>query len=276
MPLSKEELESLRNDLERAIERKHDYIEDTVQQVSDAYHETVRDLLDEVDEALRGIDADDTAAVAQVRNEILQSADATELIWERFDERLDGIIEHIDDYYSRMGTNPRIDRAVVETLKGVWPDGGAGSGIAGDLYDLSVHHRRGLANAVTRNVLGGLPRRQMVNELQELTGRTRWQAKQLVHDSSMAFARTVNAKKAEAGGFEYFEYMGDLVADSRPFCRKHLGKVYTREEIAELDNGQTGEGTAFIRGGGYNCLHDWGPVEKDWFDDDEWEELRPN
>jgi hypothetical protein len=41
----------------------------------------------------------------------------------------------------------------------------------------------------------------------------------------------------------------------RPFCREHLGRVYTRDEIAELDNGQLPN--VLLTGGGYNCRHVW-------------------
>ena len=50
----------------------------------------------------------------------------------------------------------------------------------------------------------------------------------------------------------------------------------SKAEIDELDNGQTGVGTAFIRGGGYNCRHVWEPVRKRWYSDSEWKSMRIN
>lgn len=270
MALSADELEELEGDLERAVERHDDYVEDTIRQVSDAYESTVRDILDDV----RSVDPGDMDAsdVAQRRLEILESGQAVEAIWQDWSERLDGILDQIDDYHDKLDGASEIDREVVETLKGVWPEGDEmPQGIAGDMYELGTHHRKQLANSLTRNVLGGLPRDQMVEELEEVTGRARHQAEQLVRDTSMGYSRTVNAKKSE--NYDYFRYVGPDDSATRDFCRRRVGKVYSRDEIDEMDNGQTGSGTAFTRGGGYNCRHHWRPVRRSWYSDDDWQEL---
>lgn len=271
-----ESLEKLQRELQRIVDRKGDFIEDTVERVADEYYSVARDLLKEVTDALKDVDANDVSKVAAVRTKILRATDhAAELIWEAYSKRLDKVIDYIDDYFTRTGHRPSIDRDVVEALKGAWPDAKVpGSGIAGDIYSLSVHHGQALANAMTRNVLGGLPRRQMVKELEEKTERTRAQAAQLTRDSTMAFSRSIEAKKAEAAGMEFFEYMGPEDRITRPFCDKIVGKVFTRAEIEKMDNGQTGAGSVMIHGGGYNCRHSWNPVERDWFDDEEWKSLR--
>lgn len=50
--------------------------------------------------------------------------------------------------------------------------------------------------------------------------------------------------------------------NSREFCEERVGKIYTMEEIAAMDNGQ---GLPVIRYcGGYNCLHDWIWVDISW------------
>lgn len=274
--MANKNLEKLQRELQRIVDRKGDYIEDTVERVADEYYSVARDLLKEVTDALQDVDSDDVGKVAAVRTKILRETErAAELIWKAYSERLDKVIDYIDDYFARTGHRPRIDRDVVEALKGAWPDPGTpGSGIAGDIYSLSLHHGQALANAMTRNVLGGLPRRQMVKELQEKTQRTRAQAAQLTRDSTMAFSRSIEAKKAEAAGMEFFEYMGPEDRITRPFCDKIVGKVFTRAEIEKMDNGQTGAGSVMIHGGGYNCRHSWNPVERDWFSDEEWAKIR--
>jgi len=276
--VASENLEKLQRDLQRIVDRKGDYVEDTVKQVSDAYYQSAKSLLDDVTEVLKGVDSDDVTAVAKIRNQILdESSMAADLIWQDFSERLDKTVGYIDDYFERTGRRPAIDKEVIETLKGAWPTPGVpGSGIAADIHSLSVYHQKELANAVTRNVLGGLDRRQMAQELAKKTGRTKAQAKQLAHDATMAFSRTVEAVKAKEAGFEYFEYMGPRDKVTRPFCSRYESKVLSRDEINALDNGQTGKGSSMIHGGGYNCRHDWNPVDRDWFDDDEWAEIRPD
>lgn len=44
----------------------------------------------------------------------------------------------------------------------------------------------------------------------------------------------------------------------RPFCETWIGKVRTREAIAEIDNEQLPD--SLVTGGGYNCRHRWARV----------------
>lgn len=59
---------------------------------------------------------------------------------------------------------------------------------------------------------------------------------------------------------QLYWYAGPADALVRPFCREHLGKVYTRAEIDALDNGQLGN--VFLTAGGYNCRHLWMPISR--------------
>lgn len=91
-----------------------------------------------------------------------------------------------------------------------------------------------------------------------LSTRLRRNVETEVRTGEMAFSRTVNNSKAIDIGFTKFKYIGPNDKFNRPFCKHHVGKVYTSEEIAELDNGQGLE--VFQFGGGYNCRHYWQPV----------------
>ena len=52
-----------------------------------------------------------------------------------------------------------------------------------------------------------------------------------------------------------FLYSGPIAASSRLFCREHVGKVFTLEQIGQMDNGQ---GLPVLTScGGYNCRHEW-------------------
>lgn len=75
------------------------------------------------------------------------------------------------------------------------------------------------------------------------------------------FSRTVTAKKAEDAGLELFLYIGPSDDKTRPFCAARLSRspaIYTKAEISEMDNGQTGD--VLSTGGGYNCRHQWSPL----------------
>lgn len=59
---------------------------------------------------------------------------------------------------------------------------------------------------------------------------------------------------------QLYWYAGPADALVRPFCRRHLGKVYTKAEIDALDNGQLPH--PFLTAGGYNCRHLWMPISR--------------
>ncbi|MFZ4620957.1 MAG: hypothetical protein ACOYNS_10380, partial [Bacteroidota bacterium] len=63
---------------------------------------------------------------------------------------------------------------------------------------------------------------------------------------------------AQQGGVEKFKYDGVLHTNTRPFCREHLGKKYTIEQIRKMDNLQGIPVETSC--GGYNCTHFWTPV----------------
>jgi hypothetical protein len=57
-----------------------------------------------------------------------------------------------------------------------------------------------------------------------------------------------------------------VIKESRAWCRRHAGKVYTEEEIAKLDK-QTWDGKSGpwrTHRGGYNCRHFWVPTRPEW------------
>lgn len=56
-----------------------------------------------------------------------------------------------------------------------------------------------------------------------------------------------------------YEYVGSDDQKTRPFCRAHLGKAFTREALDRLDNGQGLRPTSTFLGG-YNCRHSLAPL----------------
>lgn len=66
-------------------------------------------------------------------------------------------------------------------------------------------------------------------------------------------------------GVEMFEYVGGVMATSRPFCVGLVGSIMNAEDIQSLwdGSGWAGKepGDPFVVRGGYNCRHYWVPVE---------------
>ena len=117
-----------------------------------------------------------------------------------------------------------------------------------------------------------------IDELKQVYGRTTTgdsfakYASLLVTDSIMGFDGQFAKYRADELGLSSYLYYGSLIKDSRDFCRKHAGKVYTEQQIIDIWNNDTGQGrdqgSPFIVRGGYNCRHSWQPVDPSWVDEE--------
>lgn len=90
---------------------------------------------------------------------------------------------------------------------------------------------------------------------------------QVVYDQISRIDRTINKMYADKLKLSYFIYSGGLVKDSRPFCIKRNGKVFTTDEVTEFDPPAEGQSVPigydpFLQCGGYNCRHHLNPVLK--------------
>lgn len=173
----------------------------------------------------------------------------------------------IQQQYEDMGEAVKytgVDRDMVKALK---------------TQDLAAYASYGLAaqdkiaKAVYNHVIAQAPFSALVGEIAAaLTGQKDKRgrplanyAKQMANDGIMNFHNTVNLKKAEDAGFTNYLYVGNIIADSRPFCIARAGNVYTREQIDSWTGTWQGKsGPAFTHRGGYNCRHHWQPVRKEW------------
>ena len=108
-----------------------------------------------------------------------------------------------------------------------------------------------------------------VEKLQTLYGRDRTgrnlrrYSVQMMQDSLMQFDASINTAIGKESGAEKWKYYGSLVRDNREFCRVHVGRIMTNEEITEDWSGSwSGKagGDPFIVRGGYNCRHHFRPV----------------
>jgi uncharacterized protein with gpF-like domain len=126
-------------------------------------------------------------------------------------------------------------------------------------------------NNVYQNAIAGKPFDEMVKDISGLItgdvdrrGRSMaGYASQIAHDSVMQFDGQFTVYKAKEAGLDKYKYTGTLVRDSRDHCRKHLGKIYTEEELRRIWQGSwagKAEGDPFIVRGGYRCRHTWLPV----------------
>ena len=81
-----------------------------------------------------------------------------------------------------------------------------------------------------------------------------------------SFNGTYAKAQATRNGVENFEYVGGVMATSRPFCVSMVGSIMNAEDIQNLWDGSSWAGKEpgdpFVVRGGYNCRHYWVPVEE--------------
>lgn len=113
--------------------------------------------------------------------------------------------------------------------------------------------------------IGGYSRGDMVEELRGvITGKYPWGEKEGLYEwHAGTYVRTQSSNvqqafmnhQAEKAGAENFTYVGPFDQKIRPFCAGLLGGTYTKAEIMQMDNGQTGD--VLFERGGWNCRHQW-------------------
>lgn len=130
---------------------------------------------------------------------------------------------------------------------------------------LSEQARRRLDDALLDGVMSGAPKSGLLQELRgvitgeypwgERTGLYEWHAGTYARTATHRHCQEFLNLQAERAGLEHFMYIGPLDNRTREFCAGLVGRVFTREEIDDLDNGQSG--LVFTDGGGWNCRHEW-------------------
>jgi hypothetical protein len=173
----------------------------------------------------------------------------------------------IQDYYKQMGEAAEftgLDKKMIDTLK------------KRDFAEYSQYGQKAqdqIASAMYDNVVAQAPFSSLVAAIsgalvghKDARGRPlSMYAEQMANDGIMNFHNAVIMKKGEDLGFDTFLYYGNIIKDSRDFCIKRAGNVYTKEQIQGWTFAWQGKsGPAMSDRGGYNCRHHWQPVRKGW------------
>lgn len=104
-----------------------------------------------------------------------------------------------------------------------------------------------------QNVSGKIEFGQMVKGLQNLYPAYESHIYTEVNTSLQKSFKTTNFEKALDAGFEYFRYDGPDDSKTRPFCKEHVGRIFTKAQAEDIQ----AEMMTF-----YNCRHQLNPVTK--------------
>lgn len=102
--------------------------------------------------------------------------------------------------------------------------------------------------------------------------------KTYTHDLTFSIDRAADKYMAKNLGLTHYRFTGTIIKNSRQFCRDHVGKTYTEEEVKKWkdmvndpDGPQMGAAEAltydpFTDLGGHNCRHVLRPISKKLYD----------
>jgi hypothetical protein len=102
-------------------------------------------------------------------------------------------------------------------------------------------------------VLGARPVVDLVDDISDLLDTSAKQARTIYDTMTSTFSRQVGQIGTTGEPDEAFLYVGPDDEKTRDFCAERVDKVYSREAIEAMDNGQLPD--AMLTAGGYNCRH---------------------
>lgn len=162
-----------------------------------------------------------------------------------------------------------VDRKMMETLR---------DGYYRNYLNIGTQQRDVVVQAVYDQVIGGSRFASLVESIEgalvgkaSVTGRplanyARLYAKDLI----MNYQNEVNLHKAESIDIKHFLYIGNIISTSRQFCKRRVGKYYTKKQIDSWTYKWAGKsGPAYTHRGGYNCRHHWQPIRPQWLESTE-------
>ncbi len=90
-------------------------------------------------------------------------------------------------------------------------------------------------------------------------------ASSAVDTAIIGAGRAVVVRQAERAGAEggeemVFRYIGPRGGNIRPFCKEHVGRVFTRAALDRLDNGKGQPKPVSVFCGGFGCRHSLAPL----------------
>lgn len=111
--------------------------------------------------------------------------------------------------------------------------------------------------------------REFIVGTPDLDGRLMRYSKQIARDTLFNFSRSMQESIAENSGLQFYQYLGGIMDDTRPFCAARSNKFYHKSEIESWARQSwqgrrpgTTSSTIFIFAGGFSCLHQIIPVSE--------------
>lgn len=197
--------------------------------------------------------------------------------------------EALDDVSTELGDSVR--RTVAEKVQttvqrtarvyrdiGVEPPSPAEAGRRADIMDelgstlddglrnIDDELRESTISVLQKSIAEGeVDRNRIQEQIQERADVASTHAKTQTELSVSSYNQHYRNELAGTANLQHYLYAGTLIDTSRRFCRYHLDRVFTPEQIAQMDNGQIDP--VQLHTGGYRCRHNLMPVDPEWDED---------
>ena len=160
-----------------------------------------------------------------------------------------------NEVYNNTLTGRSVDKSITTMRQKI-------NGVYAQSDQVEIERLVNIANAGGSGAAEAIKTLHSIYAADKLGNNMRRYASQMVHDALMQFDAAINVQAGKETGATHWKYYGSVINDTRPFCEKHAGKVYTEDEINEIWAGDwagKAAGDPFIVRGGYNCRHHWRP-----------------
>jgi len=109
---------------------------------------------------------------------------------------------------------------------------------------------------------GSIDQDVLISEMRIASGATLGHVRTQAQTTVAVYNQAYLNLTAEKANLDHYKYTGNIMSSTRAFCRACLNKIYTRQQIDEMDNAMLNP--VLIYRGGWRCRHIWMPVDVEW------------
>jgi hypothetical protein len=187
----------------------------------------------------------------------------------KFAKDISGVTDIVKQAYNAVDLPIQFSKVDTRMLKTLQEQTLAG------LQAFSALTQEKVAQSIQDAIIAGKSFRQLTNEirnhitgLKDIAGRPLTQyASVYAQDGLMTAYRRLSAQKAKEIKINYYVWIGNVVAGSRPMCAQNAGRTFSEQELQELDlhSWQGKSCSVFVCCGGFNCRHHLMPISDNYF-----------
>jgi hypothetical protein len=162
-------------------------------------------------------------------------------------------IELVNTLYKDLGVDVARDMNKVKAIEKI------------NASKLGIYRRESLnaiASKTREAIINKLTLDEQIKILSAIDDKVSTYAETIATTQTKGYGQELKNIKANLGEVFYYEYVGIIRSNTRPFCRNILtsaNKTFHIDEINAMENGVKQIKPVRIYGGGWNCHHNWEP-----------------